>query len=74
MTHSLYRPNKMTKRVYNNKMNSIQLYYKINAIFMNSESSKISHPHRLLVNFAHQIILKRSDKYVALSNLDICYT
>ena len=38
---------------------------------MNSASSKTSHPHRLLLNHSDKINLKRSDKYVALSNLSI---
>ena len=33
---------------------------------MNSENSKTSEPHRLLLNLAHEINLKRRDKYVAL--------
>ena len=41
---------------------------------MNSENSKASHPHRLLLTLADKINLKRSDKYVALSNLSIYYT
>ena len=41
---------------------------------MNSENSKTSGRHRLLLNFSDQISLKRNDKYVALSNLSICYT
>ena len=41
---------------------------------MNSENSKTSDPHRLLLNLADKINLKRSDKYVALSNLSIYYT
>ena len=44
---------------------------KINTIFMNSENSKTSAPHRLLLNLTEKINLKRSDKYVALSNLSI---
>ena len=36
---------------------------------MNSENSKISDPHRLLLNISDKINLMRSDKYVALSNL-----
>ena len=36
---------------------------------MNSENSKTSDPHRLLLNLTDKINLKRSDKYVALSNL-----
>ena len=34
-------------------------------IFMNSENSKTSDPHRLLLIFPDKINLKRSDKYVA---------
>ena len=38
---------------------------------MNSESSKTSDLHRLLLNISDKINLKRNDKYVALSNLSI---
>ena len=41
---------------------------------MNFENSKISDPHRLLLNISDKINLKRSDKYVALLNLNIYYT
>ena len=41
---------------------------------MNSENSKTSDPHRLLLSFTDQINLKRSDTYVSLSNLNIYYT
>ena len=40
---------------------------------MNSENSKTSDPQRLLLNLTDKISLKRSDKYVALSNLSIYY-
>ena len=39
--------------------------------FKNSENSKTSDSHRLLLNVLHKINLKRSDNYVALSNLSI---
>ena len=39
--------------------------------FMNSENSKISDPHGLLLNLTEKINLKRSHKYVALSNLSV---
>ena len=45
----------------------------MNTIFLNSENSKTSDPHRLLINLSHKINLKKSDKYVALSNLSIYY-
>ena len=41
---------------------------------MNSENNETSDPHRLLLNLTDKINLKRSDKYIALSNLSIYYT
>ena len=41
----------------------------MDTIFVNSKNSKTSEPHRLLINHADKLDLKRSDKYVALSNL-----
>ena len=42
---------------------------------MNSENSKTSDPHRLLLNLLDKINFKISDKYQsALSNLSIYYT
>ena len=41
---------------------------------MNSGNSKTSDLHKLLLNFSDKVNLKRSDKYVALSNLSIYYT
>ena len=41
---------------------------------MNSKNSKTSDPHRLLLNLSDKVSLKRSDKYVALSNFSIYYT
>ena len=46
----------------------------MDTISMNSENTKTSDPHRLLLNLTDRINLKRSDKYVALSNLSIYYT
>ena len=45
----------------------------MDTIFMNSENSKTSDPHRLLLKLLDKINLKRSDKYIALSNLSIYY-
>ena len=55
-------------------MNSITLWNRMDTIFMNSENSKTSDIHRLLLNISDEIDLKRSDKHVALSNLSIYYT
>ena len=55
-------------------MNSIKSWKRMDTIFMNSENSKTSDPHRLLINLTDKIDLRRKDKYVALSNLSIYYT
>ena len=41
--------------------------------FFNSKNSKTSDAHRLLLTLLDKTNLKRSDKYVALSNLSIYY-
>ena len=46
----------------------------MDTIFLNSENNKTSGPYRLLPNLSDKINLRRSDKYVALSNLSISYT
>ena len=70
----IYQVKEITKRVYNNLMNLINLKNRMDTIFMNSENNKTSEPHRLLLNLADKMNLKRSDKCVALSNLSMHYT
>ena len=41
---------------------------------MNSKNGKTSDPHRLLLNLTDKIDLRRSDKFIALSNLSVYYT
>ena len=55
--NSLYRVKEITKKLYNNIMNSI---------FINSGKTETSDPHRLLLNLSDNTNLKRSDKYVTL--------
>ena len=43
----------------------------MDTIFMNSRNSKTSDLHKLLINLPDKLDLKRSNKYVALSNLGI---
>ena len=45
----------------------------MDTVLMNSGNSKISDPHRLLLNRLNERNLKRSGKCVALSNLSIYY-
>ena len=40
----------------------------MDTIFINSKNSKKFDPHRLLLNISEKFYLKRSDKYVAISN------
>ena len=46
----------------------------MNTVFLNSENSETSDPHRLLLNLTDKIYLRRRGKYIALSNLSIYYT
>ena len=55
-------------------MHSIKLQNRTDTIFLNSENSKLSNPHRLLLSLSDKIDLKRKDRYVAPSNLSIYYT
>ena len=71
MTYSLYRAKENNKKLYNNKINSIKLLNRMETVFMNSENSKTSDPNRQLLNLCDEINLKRSDKYVASSKLNI---
>ena len=46
----------------------------MDTIFRNSNNSKTSDLHRILLDLTDKINLRSSDKYVALSNLSIYYT
>ena len=69
--YSLYPANEITKKIYNNIINSINTQYKMDIIFMISENSKTSGPYRILINLSDKINLKRSEKHIVLSNLCI---
>ena len=55
--------------------NLYSIYYTVimNTIFMNSKNSNTSDPHTLLLNLTDKIDLRRKDKCIALSNLNIYY-
>ena len=55
--YSLYRAKEITKKVYSNIMSSINLWNRMDTIFVNSESSGI--PHTLRLNLKDNINLKR---------------
>ena len=52
-------------------MNSIKLKKRMDTTFINSENSKTSDPDTLLLILLDKINLKRSGKYVALSNFSM---
>ena len=64
--YSLYRAKAITKRVFNNIINSIKLKKRRDTILMNSENDKILNPHRLLLNLPEKTNLKVKEKVVAL--------
>ena len=46
----------------------------MDTIFMNSKNSKTFAPRKLLINHKDKMNFKRSDEYVASSNIGIYYT
>ena len=46
----------------------------MDTIFMNSETSKTSKPHVLILNLTDKINLRRGEKMISLSHLSIYYT
>ena len=69
--YSLYPAKEITKKIYNNIINSINTQYKMDIIFIISENSKTSGPYTILLNLSDKIDLKRSEKHIVLSNLCI---
>ena len=57
---------KKTLILCNNITDLINLWDRIDTIFMNSEDSKVSNPHILLLNLSDKMNLKKSDKYVQI--------
>ena len=47
---------------------------KMDTIFMNSENSKASEPHILILKLTDKLDLRRAKKIIALSNFSIYYT
>ena len=46
----------------------------MDTIFMNSENSRASEPHILILKLTDKLDLRRGEKIIALSNLSIYYT
>ena len=67
----MYQAKEITKKLYDNIMNSIKVSDKMGTIFVNSENGSHSDLHRLLLNLSDKMNLKSSGKYCASSNLSI---
>ena len=74
IVYSFYQSKEITKKVYNNIIKSIKVQYKMDTIFMNSENSRTSECHVLVLKLADELDLRRGQKSVALSNLSNYYT
>ena len=46
----------------------------MDAIFMNSENSKTSKPHVLVLKLNDKLVLRKGERSVSLSNLSIYFT
>ena len=46
----------------------------MDTIFMNSENSKTSEPHVLILKLTEKLDLRRGENIIVLSNLSIYYT
>ena len=73
IVYPLYQSKEITQKAYNNIIKSIQLKT-MDTIFMNSENSKTSEPHILILKLTDKLDLRRGEKTIALSNLSIYYT
>ena len=56
--YSLYREKEVTKKVYNNLMNSVKLYNRMDTIFMNYGNSETPDSCRVLLKLWDKINLK----------------
>ena len=68
LLYSLYRSKKLTKQIYKSLINTIS---NMETIFMNTENSKMSEPHRFKLDLADKLNLKNPKKDMALANLSI---
>ena len=66
---SLYQSKKLT-----NNVDKSWHYLKMKTIFMNTENSKTSKPHRFKLGLTYKLNLKDPNKSIALANLTIYYT
>ena len=74
IVYSFYQSKEITKKVYNNIIKSIKVQQKMDTIFMNSENSRTSEYHVLVLKLTNKLDLRRGKKSISLSSLSIYYT
>ena len=78
IVYSLYESKQITKKIFNNIIKSIQwnctqICIKKDTIFMNSENTKTSKLHVLILKPTNKLDFKIGEKAITLSNLSIYY-
>ena len=68
LLYSLYRSKQLTEQLYKSL---VDIIYDMETIFMNTENSKTSEPHKFKLDLTD---LKNPNKNMALANLSIYYT
>ena len=63
--------NKKSKKKTTKKQKKQMCLIEMKTIFLNTETSKSSEPHKFVLNLPQRLDLKRSEKHVALQNLCI---
>ena len=71
LLYSLYRSKQLTEQLYKSL---VDIIYDMETIFMNTENSKTSEPHRFKLDLTDKLNLKNPNKNMALANLSIYYT
>ena len=71
LLYSLYRSKQLTEQLYKSL---VDIIYDMETIFMNTENSKTSEPHRFKLDLTDKLNLKNPNKNMALGNLSIYYT
>ena len=74
IVYSLHKSNQITKKVYNNKIKSIQwncaqIHIKMDTKFISSENSKTSKPHVLILKLTNNLDLRIRENIIAISNI-----
>ena len=59
IVYSLYQSKEITKKMYSNIIKSINVKYKMDTIFVNSENSRTSEYHVLVLKLTDKLDLKR---------------